>query len=84
MHALPRPHVHRGAPVTVIAALLAVALTLLLAAGLNDLATTPTSFTAHGTPVAASPSVTSHGWALNPFGRLLGAPVSTPLTTVQP
>jgi hypothetical protein len=84
MHALPRLHLHRAATVTVIAAVLAIVLTLALAAGLNDLATTPTSFTAHRTPVATAPSVTSRGWSLNPFGRLLSAPVSTPWTTLQP
>jgi hypothetical protein len=42
MHALHRPDLLRAVTVTVIAAILAIVLTLALATSLNDLASTPT------------------------------------------
>jgi hypothetical protein len=77
MHALHRPHVLRVMMVTVIAAGLAIVLTLVLATGLNDLASTRASTGAETRP-ALQTSATGHEWNANPFAPLLSAPPAVP------
>ena len=72
MHTLHRPHLSRVTTVTVIAAFLAIVLTLAVAAGLNDLASTTVPTGRAGTTLQASP--TGHAWNVNPFESLLSAP----------
>jgi hypothetical protein len=78
MHALHRPHVLRAMMVTLIAAVLAIVLTLALATSLNDLASTPAPAGAADTPYALPASATSHGWHMSPFAPLLSAPPAVP------
>jgi hypothetical protein len=63
--------------VTVIAAIMAIVLTLALAAPLNDLASTPASAGGTGAPTALHVS-TNPGWNLSPFAPLLSAPPPVP------
>jgi len=81
MHALHHPHVPRALTVTTIAAVLAIVLSLGLATGLNDLASTaaPTG----AAPLRQAPA-TSPAWALSPFTRLLPAPVAVPWAPTRP
>jgi hypothetical protein len=80
VHVLHRPHASRAITVTVIAAVLAIVLSLALAPRLNDL----TSTSASGSPTATPPPVqstsTGAGWNLNPFTSLLRSPVRVPWT----
>lgn len=84
MHALHRPHVSRAVMVTVIAAALAIVLTLALAPRLNDLPSmpAPTSASDPTTPLPAS--TTSPRWNLSPFAPLLSAPARTPWPPANP
>ncbi len=75
MHALDRPHLPRVTTFTVIAAMLAIVLTLALASGLNDLRSTPAA-TAVTRPALQVPTST-RAWALSPFTRVF-APVVVP------
>jgi hypothetical protein len=72
MHTLHRPHLARIMTVTVIAAVLAIVLTLALATGLNDLASTAAPTAPAGTQLQVSP--TGHASNLSPFAPLLSAP----------
>lgn len=72
MHTLHRPHLPRVMTVTVIAALLAIVLTLALATGLNDLASTGPAST------VLQASRTGHAWNASPFAPLLSAPAPEP------
>ena len=60
--------------VTVIAAVLAGVLTLVLATALNDLAPTPTPTGGAATPPPPQATTASPGWAPSPFKPLLSAP----------
>ena len=82
MHTLDRLHLPRVITVTVIAALLAIILTLPLATGLNDLASTATSTGPASTPLQAS--TTGTGWNRNPFAPLVSAPARLPWASAQP
>jgi hypothetical protein len=70
--------------VTVIAAVLAILLTLALATSLNDLASAPTATGGAGTPAVLPASATSHEWNLSPFAPLLSAPAAVPWPATQP
>jgi hypothetical protein len=79
MHVLHRPHLPRAFTVTVIAAALAIVLTLAVAAGLND--QMPASSIASSPPAAVHASTTAPGPSTSPFTRspfasLLGVPVT--------
>lgn len=78
MHALHRPHVPRAMMATVVAAVLAIVLTLALATRLNDLAFTPAPAGGAAAPSAVQASATSHEWNASPFARLLSAPSAVP------
>jgi hypothetical protein len=84
MHVLHRPQLPRAIAVTLIAAALALVLTLALAAGVRDLGST------HGAVSATSvaPTLTSAGhrpaWVSSPFSPLLSAPVAAPWITARP
>ena len=84
MHALHRPHVPHAMMVTVIAAVLAIVLTLALATRLDDLASTPAPTGGPDTPPALQTSATSHAWNLSPFAPLLSAPAVVPWAPTQP
>jgi hypothetical protein len=81
MHVLDHPHLPRAMTVAVIAALLAIVLTLALATGLNDLRSAPAATTvtrpAHHAPAS------SRAWALSPFTRVF-APVVVPWAPTRP
>jgi hypothetical protein len=78
MHTLHRLHTSRAITVTVIAAVLAIVVTLALAPRLNDLAST----SAAGSPTVTSSPIQSTsagvGWSLSPFKSLLRSPVRPP------
>jgi hypothetical protein len=78
VHVLHRPHLPHAAAITAAYAAVALALTLLLAATLNDFRSIPAS----GSPAAASVSArstsTEPGWIRSPFTRLLRSPVRVP------
>ncbi len=84
MHALHRPHLARAIMVTVIAAVLAIVLTLVLATRLNDLASAPTPTGGAGKPPTLQAPAVNPAWALSPFKPLLSAPVAVPWTPAQP
>ena len=84
MHALHRPDLRRAATVTVVAAVLAIVLTLAPTAGPNDVASTPAPTGTAGTPSVVWAPTTSPEWALTPFTPLLPAPVARPWATTQP
>jgi hypothetical protein len=83
MHVLHRPYLSRAIVVTALAAVLAIILTLAIAAGLNDIAYAPTQSSATS-PVAATrtpatPSSASKSpFMRSPFSSLLTAPVTPP------
>ena len=81
MHALHRPDLPRVMTVTVIAAVLAIILTLALATGLNDLASTAAPTGPAGTPLQAP--ATGHGWNMSPFAPFLSAPASAPWASAK-
>jgi hypothetical protein len=64
--------------VTFVAAILAIVLTLALAAPLNDLASTPAPAGGAGTRTALHVSTTTPRWNLSPFAPLLSAPTPVP------
>ena len=84
MHALHRPHVPRAMMVTVIAAVLAIVLTLALATRLNDLASRPAPTGGAGTPAALPASATSDEWSVSPFAPLLSGPAAVPWAPTRP
>jgi hypothetical protein len=77
MHALRHPHLPRAMTFTVIAAVLAIVLTLALAKGLNDLASpaAPTGASATS-PLLRAPAA-GPAWALRPFTEPF-SPVAVP------
>jgi len=80
MHALHRPHLPSVITVTLVAAVMAVALTLAVAARLDDHA--PTSVSSTSGPSAAQASAQDHASSsavfTSPFSRLLTKPVIVP------
>ena len=84
MHALHHhPHFLRAMMVTVIAAGLAIVLTLVLATSLNDLASTRASTGAETRP-ALQTSATSHEWNANPLSPFPSAPPALPWAPTRP
>ena len=81
MHALDHPHLPRSTTFTVIAALLAIVLTLALATRLNDLRSSPAASTV--TRPALHVPASSRAWALSPFTRVF-APVVVPWAPTRP
>jgi len=81
MHALAHPHLPRAMTVTIIAAGLAIVLTLALATGVNDLTFAPAAATV--TRPALHAPASSRAWALSPFTRLF-APVVVPWAPSRP
>jgi hypothetical protein len=75
MHALHRSHTSRAITITVIAAVLAIVLTLALAPRLNDLTSTSASGSPPATPTAVQSTSIGAGWSLSPFTSLLRSPV---------
>jgi hypothetical protein len=69
--------------ITVIAAVLAIVLTLALATRLND-ASTRASTGVAGPPTAARASTSSHGWTVVPLAPLLSAPAAAPGAPTRP
>jgi hypothetical protein len=84
MHAVHRRHLPRAMAVTLIAAVLAIVLTLALAAPLNDLASQSASAGGAGAPTALHVSTTSPRWNLSPFAPLLSAPTPAPWAPAHP
>jgi hypothetical protein len=84
MHALHRPDVPRAMTATVIAAVVAIILTLALATRLNDLASTSAPTGAASPPTAAQASSTAYGWNVSPFAPLLSARAAVPWAPTQP
>ncbi len=78
MHALHRSHTSRAITVTVIAAVLAIVLTLALAPRLKDFTSTSASGSPTATPVQSTS--TRAGWSLSPFTSLLRSRVRVPWT----
>lgn len=82
MHALHRPHLPRAVAVTLAAAVLAILLSLVLAAGIKNLASTPAATGSGTTPSVLHTPAPSPTWALSPFRPVLSLPV--PWVTAQP
>lgn len=82
MHTLDRFHLPRVMTVTIIAAVLAIVLTLALATSVDDLASTAASPGSAGT-LPQAPG-TARGWNLNPFAPMLSAPARLPRAPLQP
>ena len=82
MHVLHRHHLPRATTVTLVAAVLAILLSLALAAGLNDLAWTPAPAGSGGGPSTLHTPATSPTSTLSPSKPLLSAPV--PWATARP
>lgn len=84
MHALRRPDLPHVLVVTLVAAVLAIVLTLALAGSLSDLGSIHTT---HSGVSAASTTHRAAGpprWALHPFARLGGGPVAEPWSPGSP
>jgi hypothetical protein len=84
MHVLHRPDLLRAVTVTVIAAILAIVLTLALATRLSDLASAPAPTATAGAPTVLQPTINIRRWNVNPFAPLLSAPVRVPWAPAQP
>jgi hypothetical protein len=84
MHALHRPHLPRAVMVTVIAAVLAIVLTLVLATRLNDVGSTPAPTAVAGASIVLQPPAPRDRWNLSPFAPLLSAPPLVPWAPAHP
>lgn len=82
MHTLDRFHLPRVMTVTVIAAVLAVLLTLAFATGVNDLASTAAP-AGSATPPLQTPQ-TGRAWNLNPFVPLVSTAARLPWAPARP
>jgi hypothetical protein len=87
MHVLHRPHLPRLLSASIIAATLAIVISLALASSLSNI-TQPgsgTSIPAHhsATAPASSSRTTVPPWASNPFASLLSRPVPPPWLTAH-
>lgn len=84
MHALRRPDLPHVLVVTLVAAVLAIVLTLALAGSLSDLGSVHAP---HANVSAASATHRAAGaprWALHPFAHLGGGPVVEPWSSGSP
>ena len=70
--------------VTVIAAVLAIVLTVALATRLRDLARTPAPTGVAGAPMTVHASSAGHGWNVSPLTPLLSAPAAVPRVRRRP
>lgn len=81
MHVLHRPHLHlpQAVMVTVIAAVLAIAVTLMFASAVNDSHGSPSGASAPS-PIAPAVRIPAVGpvWNHNPFAQIFRAPVVEP------
>jgi hypothetical protein len=87
MHVLQRPHLPRAITVTVIAAMLAIVLTLAMASTLRDNGLAPVSArsaTAAGQPAATAQAPSTSPFTRSPFTNLLSAPVPRPWAQNRP
>jgi hypothetical protein len=78
VHVLRRPHLPHVAAITAACAALALALTLLLAASLNDFGSISASRAPAATPLGVRAMSTGPGWSRSPFTGLLRSPVRIP------
>jgi hypothetical protein len=87
MHVLHRPHLLRLISVTVLAAILAIAISLAFARSLSAVSQpsdNPSSSTRNAAPVPATTAQTSAPrWASNPFASLLSRPLARPWPTAR-
>jgi hypothetical protein len=88
MHVLHRPHLPRHVSLSVVAAILAIAISFALAHGLSTLSQ-PGSNRAAGpqkTTVALTGAqlASAAGWTINPFAGLLTRPLPQPWLTPAP
>jgi hypothetical protein len=84
MHALHRPHLPRAVVITMIAAALAIVVTLIFASAVSDL-----PGASSGSPAASSVRAVHHrtaanAWSRNPFTPVLTVPVVAPWTNHTP
>ncbi len=84
MHVLHRPDPLRAMAVTLIAAALAVVLTLALAASLSDLGSTQGPASTVSAARAPHTAATSPNWVTSPFSRLPSSPLAVPRNPAQP
>ncbi len=81
MHVLHRPHLPGAIAITLIAAVLAIVLTLALASGLSDhgfVAASPSRAAARPQVSAARPRPSTSPFTRSPFTSVLSAPVPAP------
>ena len=85
MHVLHQPHSPRAVMITTIAAVLAIALTLIFASAVSDLHSSSSGLSA---PSSSGPGVhhqmVGPAWSSNPFAPLFRAPVIGPWTQRPP
>lgn len=85
MHVLHRPHLPRAAMITTIAAVLAIAVTLIFASTVGDVGGSSSSSPA---PSFSTPAVhqqtAAPAWTLNPVAPLLRTAVIAPWTEQRP
>jgi hypothetical protein len=88
MHAVHRPHLPRLVSVTIVAAILAIVISLGLATSLSTISQPGDAI---GTPAHhATPALTSTlhasapGWASNPFANLISRPLPPPWPAARP
>ena len=87
MHVLHRPHVPRLVSVSMIAAILAIVISLALASTVNNISqpANGTSMTPHRTAPAVTSALHTNTprWATNPFSSLLSRPLPQPWPTAR-
>ena len=85
MHVLHRPHLPRPISVSIVAAILAIVISLALASSLSNISQpgNGTSMSGHRTAPAPTSALhtTAPGWASNPFASLLSRPLPQPWLT---
>lgn len=85
MHVLHRPHLPRAVTITMIAALLAIAITLILATAVRGLASSSSGSSALSASVPAVHNQTAATtWQLNPFTPVLRKQFVAPWTDHTP
>jgi hypothetical protein len=88
MHVLHRPHLPRLISLSIVAALLAIAVSLALASGLNDISqpgngTSMPAYHSPATPASALGTAVPQ-WARHPFASLSSRPLPLPWQTGRP
>jgi hypothetical protein len=78
VHVLHRPRLPHAAAITAACAVVALALTLLLAGTLNDLQSSSASGSPAAAPLSVRATSTEPGWNRGPFTSLLRSPVRVP------